>query len=113
MRYVHVFPRRAFASGLCAAVAMILTTTGSVAAVECGEVLTGVERLDEDLICTTDPALTLNGGKLDLRGHTVICDGTIEGSCWMATVLRSSMAPLPGASSPYWWKAPATIWSPT
>jgi parallel beta-helix repeat protein len=79
MRYVHVFPRRAFAPGLCSLVAMILTTTDSVAAVECGEVLTGVERLDEDLICTTDPALTLSGGRLDLGGHTVICDGTIKG----------------------------------
>jgi parallel beta-helix repeat protein len=79
MRYVDVFLRRAFAPGLCVAVTMILTTTGSVAAVECGEVLTGVERLDEDLICTMEPALTLNGGKLDLGGHAVICDGTIEG----------------------------------
>jgi parallel beta-helix repeat protein len=79
MRYVHVFPRRAFAPGLCSVVAVILTTTSGVAAVECGEVLTGVEWLDEDLICTTDPALTLSAGRLDLRGHTVICDGTIEG----------------------------------
>jgi parallel beta-helix repeat protein len=79
MGYVHVFRRRAFAPGLCSAVAMLLTTTASVAAVECGEVLTGVERLDEDLICTTDPALTLSGGTLDLGGHTVICDGIIEG----------------------------------
>jgi parallel beta-helix repeat protein len=42
-------------------------------------VLTGVERLEEDLICTTDPALTLRGGRLDLRGQTVVCDGTMEG----------------------------------
>ena len=41
--------------------------------------LTGVERLDDDLICTTEPALTLSGGRLNLRGHSVICDGTIEG----------------------------------
>ena len=80
MRYVHVFPRRAFAPGLYSAVAMILTSAGSVAAVECGEVITGVERLDEDLICTTDdPALTLRGGRLDLGGHAVICAGAIEG----------------------------------
>jgi parallel beta-helix repeat protein len=79
MRYVDVFLRRAFAPGLCAAVAMSLTTTGSVAAVECGQVLTGVERLDEDLICSTETALTLSGGSLDLGGHTVICDGAIEG----------------------------------
>jgi parallel beta-helix repeat protein len=79
MRYVHVFPRRAFAPGLYSAVAMILTSAGSVAAVECGEVLTGVERLDRDLICTTEPALTVRGGTLDLGGHAVICDGPIEG----------------------------------
>jgi parallel beta-helix repeat protein len=79
MRYVQVFPMRAFAPGLCAAVAMLLTTAGSVAAVECGEVLIGVEQLDEDLICTTDTALTVNGGRLDLGGHAVICDGAIEG----------------------------------
>jgi parallel beta-helix repeat protein len=58
---------------------MLLMTTGTVGAVECGDVLTGVERLDEDLICTADPALTLNGGRLNLRGHSVICDGTTEG----------------------------------
>jgi parallel beta-helix repeat protein len=60
-------------------VAIVLTIAGSAAAVECGDVLTGAERLDRDLICTTDPALTLSGGTLDLRGHAVICDGTIEG----------------------------------
>jgi parallel beta-helix repeat protein len=74
MRYVRVFPRGAFAPGLCAAVAMILTTTGGVAAVECGEVVTGRARLDRDLICTTDPALTVAGGLLDLDGFTVACD---------------------------------------
>ena len=79
MRSVHVFPRRGLAPGLCAAVVTLLTSTGSVAAVECGDVVTGVERLDEDLICATDPALTLSGGRLNLRGHTVICDGTVEG----------------------------------
>ena len=80
MRYVHVFPRRAVAPGLYSAVVMILTSAGSVAAVECGEVITGVERLDEDLICTTDTAaLTVDGGRLDLGGHAVICDGAIEG----------------------------------
>jgi parallel beta-helix repeat protein len=79
MRTVHAFARSSFAPGLCAAVAILLATTGSVAAVECGEVLTGVERLDQDLICTTDPALTLSGGRLNLGGHAVICDGTVEG----------------------------------
>jgi parallel beta-helix repeat protein len=79
MRYVEVFTRSAFIPGLCVAIAMLLTTTRSVAAVDCGEVLTGVERLDQDLICTTDPALTLSGGRLNLGGHAVICDGTVEG----------------------------------
>jgi parallel beta-helix repeat protein len=78
MRYVRVPPSSAFALHLCAGAAMLLTT-GSVAAVECGDVITGVEQLDEDLICTTDPALTVSSGRLDLGGHAVICDGTIEG----------------------------------
>ena len=79
MRSVHVFARRAFTTGLCAGLAMLLTTTGTVSALECGEVMTGVERLDENLICTTEPALTLSGGRLNLGGHVVVCDGTIEG----------------------------------
>jgi parallel beta-helix repeat protein len=79
MRYAHVFPRKAFTPSFCAALGMLLTHAGNVAAVECGDVLTGVERLEEDLICTTEPALTLSGGRLDLQGHTVICDGSIEG----------------------------------
>ena len=43
-------------------------------AVECGEIVTGSARLDRDLICTTDPALTVDGGLLDLGGFTVVCD---------------------------------------
>lgn len=79
MRSVDVVPSSAFARALCAAVAILLTHAGKVAAVECGEVLTGVERLDKDLICTTEPALTLSGGRLNLGSHAVICDGTIKG----------------------------------
>jgi parallel beta-helix repeat protein len=43
-------------------------------AVDCGEVITGFARLDGNLICTDDPALTVDGGVLDLGGFTVVCD---------------------------------------
>lgn len=58
---------------------MFLGAADGVAAVECGDVLTATEQLDQDLICTTDPALTLSGGQLDLEGHSVVCDGTLVG----------------------------------
>lgn len=48
-------------------------------AVECGDVVTSSARLDRDLICTTDPALTVDGGLLDLGGFTVVCDQTEVG----------------------------------
>jgi hypothetical protein len=79
MRFIQVVPRGAFAVGVSAGVVTLLALAGRAEAVECGDVVTGVEQLDDDLICTTDPALTLSGGSLDLRGHSVICDGTIEG----------------------------------
>jgi parallel beta-helix repeat protein len=44
--------------------------------VGCGEVLTTSEQLGQDLVCPTDPALTLIGGRLNLDGHTVVCDGS-------------------------------------
>ena len=65
--------------GLCALGVLLLTAAGGAEAVECGAVVTGTEQLQEDLICTTDPALTLSGGSLNLRGHAVVCDGTVEG----------------------------------
>jgi len=33
------------------------------AAPDCGAVVTGSESLERDLICTVDPALTIDGGK--------------------------------------------------
>jgi hypothetical protein len=47
---------------------------GPALAVECGDTITGRARLDRDLICTTDPALTVDGGVLKLGGFTVVCD---------------------------------------
>jgi parallel beta-helix repeat protein len=43
-------------------------------AVDCGDSITSFARLDRDLICTDDPALTVDGGTLDLGGFTVVCD---------------------------------------
>jgi len=61
--------------GTLAALALLLVSAaGPALAVECGEVITGSARLDRDLICTTDPALTVEGGSLDLDDFTVVCD---------------------------------------
>jgi parallel beta-helix repeat protein len=46
---------------------------------DCGAVVTGSESLDRDLICTVDPALTIDGGRLNLNDFAVICDGTSTG----------------------------------
>jgi parallel beta-helix repeat protein len=60
--------------GTPATLALLATAAGPALAVECGETITGAARLDRDLICTEDPALTIAGGRLDLKGFTVVCD---------------------------------------
>jgi hypothetical protein len=60
-------------------VALLLLTTWPVQALECGDVIATAAALDRDLVCTTDPALTLAGATLDLRGFTVSCDRTRVG----------------------------------
>lgn len=60
--------------GAPAALALLALTSGPALAVECGEVITGSARLDRDLICTTNPALTVEGGLLDLNGFAVVCN---------------------------------------
>ena len=52
----------------------LLAAAGPALAVECGDTITGSTRLERDLICTNDPALTVDGGVLDLGGFTVVCD---------------------------------------
>jgi hypothetical protein len=62
---------------------LVLLAAGPALAVECGDTITGRAHLDRDLICPTQPptpALTVNGGSLDLNGFTVVCDQSIEGS---------------------------------
>jgi parallel beta-helix repeat protein len=60
---------------------LLVSVAGPALAVECGETITGTARLDRDLVCTDDPALTVDGGLLDLAGFTVVCDHdpTVEG----------------------------------
>jgi parallel beta-helix repeat protein len=53
---------------------LVVLAPGPALAVECGETVTGGARLDRDLVCTTDPAVTVDGGRLDLNGFTVVCD---------------------------------------
>ena len=60
--------------GTAAAFGFLVLAAAPAMAVECGEIVTGAARLDRDLICTTDPALTVDGGLLDLGGFTVVCD---------------------------------------
>jgi hypothetical protein len=58
------------------AAAVLGLLAGPALAVECGDEITGTARLDRDLICAPgdDPALTINGGTLDLGGFAVVCD---------------------------------------
>jgi parallel beta-helix repeat protein len=53
---------------------LLVLAAGPALAVECGDTITGFARLERDLICTTDPALTVDGGVLDLGGFTIVCD---------------------------------------
>lgn len=49
-------------------------------ALECGEVVSGLEVLDRDLLCATEPAITVgSGAELDLGGFTVTCQGSEVG----------------------------------
>ena len=64
---------------LCACGALLLSGPAAAQGIACGDVVSGVVQLEEDLICTTEPALRLDGGRLNLRGNTVICDGTLQG----------------------------------
>jgi parallel beta-helix repeat protein len=67
--------RARLSSAAVAALALLLAMAAAPAlAVECGETVTGRARLDRDLVCTTDPAVTVDGGRLDLNGFTVVCD---------------------------------------
>lgn len=67
--------------GACALLLAPLVVGSAVpaAALECGETVTGTATLEEDLRCTVSPALTIDGGDLDLDGHSVVCAGTSEG----------------------------------
>jgi parallel beta-helix repeat protein len=66
---------RARLSFMHGALALLLVPAAAPAlAVECGDIITGTARLDRDLVCTDDPALTVDGGLLDLGGFTVVCD---------------------------------------
>lgn len=65
------------AVALCAAAASF---SASAAPVQCGDVITTKRVLTSDLSCTGfDPALTVQGpkGSLDMRGHTLSCEGAV------------------------------------
>lgn len=60
---------------------LLAAAPGTVLAqVVCGDTITGSRSLDGDLLCATEPALTIGaGGSLNMNGHTVSCDGTNDG----------------------------------
>lgn len=62
-----------------AALGLLMLGASPALALECGERITGSAQLDRDLICATDPALTIDGGALDLGGFSVVCDQTEVG----------------------------------
>lgn len=84
-------------------VALVLVLAARPAlAVECGEVVTGSARLDRDLVCTTDPALTVDGGSLNLNGFTVVCDGTVVGVLLEGTGARLRNGAVTGCDLAVW-----------
>ncbi|MGH6945114.1 MAG: right-handed parallel beta-helix repeat-containing protein, partial [Geminicoccaceae bacterium] len=62
--------------GAPGALGLLVLAAQPALAVECGEVVTSSARLDRDLVCTTDPALTVDGGSLNLNGFTIVCGQT-------------------------------------
>jgi hypothetical protein len=88
---------RRLSLGTTAGLGLLVLAAGPALAVECGEVITGHARLDRDLICTTDPALTVDGGRLDLGSSTVVCDHE-EGAPSVGVLLEGHGARLRGGA---------------
>jgi hypothetical protein len=72
-------PRLRLPFGTSGALALLALAASPAIAVECGDAITGHARMDGDLICATDPGLTVDGGVLDLNGFAVVCDQTSVG----------------------------------
>lgn len=65
--------------GTMVSVAISTLSTGAMAQVACGDTITGNAKLMDNLTCGTVPALTIDGGRLDMRGYTVTCTDTGNG----------------------------------
>lgn len=71
--------------------AVLLLSDGTAvvqAQVTCGDVITDKRVLETDLACGTNPALTINGGKLDMAGHRV----TGVGDCILLAGIGSQLS---------------------
>ncbi|MGH6916566.1 MAG: right-handed parallel beta-helix repeat-containing protein [Geminicoccaceae bacterium] len=88
---------RRLSVGTTACFGLLVLAAAPALAVECGEVITGQARLDRDLICEADPALIVNGGRLDLGGFTVVCDHE-EGAPSVGVLLEGQGARLRGGA---------------
>jgi hypothetical protein len=53
---------------------LLFVTAGPAVAVASGVVFTGPGRVERSRVCTPDPAITVDGGTLDLGRFTVVCD---------------------------------------
>jgi len=66
------------------ALAAVITAGSSASAqdlaapVACGDVIRGMARLEQNLLCDSDPGLTVKG-QLDMNGFSLTCDGTQQG----------------------------------
>ncbi|WP_445360154.1 NosD domain-containing protein [Microbulbifer sp. EKSA005] len=60
----------------------------SAFAVDCGDTITSPEVLDQDLVCSTEPALTIMGptGSLDMAEYTLRCDGSAVNSSFNSVI---------------------------
>lgn len=75
---VHRSSIHAGCIGALASLALVGGSQPANAAVACGDVVTGSAALEQDLTCTTEPALTVRG-QLDLNGFSVTCEDTENG----------------------------------
>jgi parallel beta-helix repeat protein len=62
---------------VCTVTAVLIGSTGTIAEaqVACGDNIMDDRVMNADLVCMTNPALSLTGGKLDMAGHSVSCMG--------------------------------------
>ena len=80
----------------------VMLAAGPAAAVECGDVVASPAVLDRDLVCTTDPGLTVEGSTLDLNGFALVCNQTRVGVLLEGTGARLRNGAVTGCEVAVW-----------